>query len=114
MSIYVGRHYGDPSWHIQRMTLRLDGFASVNASYAGGQLVTKPLRFEGNQLEINYSTSAAGVLRIEIQDEQGQPLPHFSLDECPEIIGDEINRIVSWNQGSAIGSLAARQCGFAS
>ena len=106
MSIYVGRHYGHPSWHIQRMTLRLDGFASVNAPYAGGQMITKPLKFKGSQLEINYSTSAAGGLRVEIQDGKGQPIPGFSLEECPEIIGDEISRVVSWKRGSEVGSLA--------
>ena len=108
MSIYVVRHYADPSWHIQRMTLRLDGFASLNAPYEGGTLVTKPLKFEGNQLEINYSTSAAGGLKVEIQDEKGQPVEGFSLKECPEIIGDEISRIVSWKGSSDVGSLAGK------
>ncbi len=108
MSIYVVRHYADPSWHIQRMTLRLDGFASLNAPYEGGQLITKPLKFEGSQLEINYSTSAAGGLKVEIQDEKGQPLESFSLKDCPEITGDEISRIVSWQGGDDVGSLAGR------
>jgi len=106
MSIYVGRHYGHPTWHIQRMTLRLDGFASVNASYVGGQMITKPLKFKGSRLEINYSTSAAGGLRVEIQDGKGQTIPGFSLEECSEIIGDEISRVVSWERGVEVGSLA--------
>ena len=108
MSIYVVRHYADPSWHIQRMTLRLDGFASLTAPYEGGQLVTKPLKFKGTQLEINYSTSAAGGLKVEIQDEKGQPVKGFSLEECPEIIGDEISRIVSWKGGNDVGNLAGK------
>ncbi len=108
MSIYVVRHYADPSWHIQRMTLRLDGFASLNAPYEGGELLTKPLKFEGSQLEINYSTSAAGSLAVEIQDEKGQPMEGFALKECSEIVGDEIGRIVSWNGGDDVGSLAGK------
>ncbi len=108
MSVFVSRHYAQPSWHIERLTLRLDGFASLNAPYEGGQLVTKPLRFKGTQLEINYSTSAAGRLKVEIQDEKGQPVEGFSLEECPEITGDEISRIVSWNGGDDLGSLAAK------
>ena len=106
MSIYAGRHYGHPTWHIQRLTLRLDGFASVNAPYAGGEMITKPLKFSGNRLEINYSTSAAGGLRVEIQDSGGKPIPGFSLAECPEIIGDEIARDVSWEGGGDLGRLA--------
>ena len=45
---------------------------------------------------------------MEIQDEKGKPIPGFSLDQCPEIIGDEISRIVSWEAGSDVGGLAGR------
>ncbi len=31
---------------------------------SGGELVTKPLTFEGNRLRLNFATSAAGSLRI--------------------------------------------------
>ena len=108
MSIYVNRHYAHKSWHIQRMTLRLDGFASVHGPYAGGEMVTKPLKFKGKQLEINYSTSAAGSVRVEIQDADGKPIPDFALEDCPEIIGDQIERTVSWKQGSDVGALAGK------
>ena len=45
---------------------------------------------------------------MEIQDEKGQPVEGFSLEECPEITGDEISRIVSWNGGDDVGSLAGK------
>ena len=35
-------------------------------------------------------------------------MPGFSLEECPEIIGDEISRIVSWKGGDDVGSLAGK------
>jgi len=38
---------GQPSHYIERLALRLDGFASVRASYAGGEMLTRPLRFRG-------------------------------------------------------------------
>jgi len=40
-------------------------------------------------------------IRVEIQDHNGIPIPGFTLDDCPEIIGDEIERIVSWKNGAA-------------
>lgn len=80
----------------RRYTLRLDGFASVNAPLAGGEFITKPFRFSGSQLEINYSTSAAGQMRVELQDAAGQPLPGFTLDDCEPIWGDHIARTVKW------------------
>jgi hypothetical protein len=71
-------------------------------------LVTKPLAFAGQLLEINYSTSAAGSVRVEIQDASGRPLPGFSLADCPEIIGDEIERAVQWKRGADVSSLARK------
>jgi hypothetical protein len=107
LSIYVGRHNGQPGAHIQRMTLRTDGFASLRAPYAGGEMTTKLVTFAGRELEINYATSAAGGLRVEIQEGDGQPVPGFALADCPEIVGDEIERVVSW-KGGDLGRLAGK------
>lgn len=108
MSIYVQRHYGQPSTHIQRMTLRTDGFVSVHAPYGGGELVTRPLRFAGGELEMNFSTSAAGGVRVEIQDAGGKPIDGYALDDCPEIIGDQLDRTVAWKSGSDVSRLAGK------
>jgi hypothetical protein len=106
MSLYVQRDYDQQTAHLDRMTLRIDGFASVNASYAGGEMVTKPFTFSGRELEINYSTSAAGDLKVEIQESGGRPVQGYALDECPEIIGDELERTVRWGEGSDVSKLA--------
>ena len=108
MSVYLTRDYAQPKCHLSRYALRLDGFVSVHAPYAGGELLTRPFRFRGRSLEINYSTSAAGGLRVEIQDQSGNPINGFSLAECPEIIGDEIGRVVRWSAGSDVGGLQGR------
>jgi hypothetical protein len=70
--------------------------------------LTKPIRFSGRELEINYSTSAAGSIRVELQDAEWKPLPGYSAEECPEILGDEIERVVSWQRGSDLAALAGR------
>ncbi|MFV1968159.1 MAG: hypothetical protein ACC628_22275 [Pirellulaceae bacterium] len=108
MSIYIQRRYGQPSTHIERLTLRIDGFVSVNAPYGGGELVTKPIRFEGRELEVNFSTGAAGGMRVEIQDADGKPIDGYGVDACPEIIGDQIDRVVAWKSGSDVSPLAGR------
>ena len=92
----MARHYTYPSAHIERMTLRMDGFVSVNAGYPGGELVTKPVIFSGNRMYLNYATSGAGSIRIEFQNEKGQALPGFSLEESPVLYGDEIDGEVVW------------------
>ena len=51
---------------LRRFTLRLDGFVSVWAPMRGGELITKPIAFRGNTLTLNFATSAAGSLRVEL------------------------------------------------
>lgn len=108
MMCFVNRRYMQDTWHVERLLLRTDGFASVTAPWSGGELLTKPLTFGGSELEINYRTSAAGFVRVEIQDAAGKPIPDHTLDDCPEIIGDEIERIVAWKQGADVSRLAGQ------
>ena len=53
-------------------------------------------------------TSAAGGLRVEIQDDSGKAIPGFALDHCPEIIGDEIDRVIAWSGASDVSKLAGK------
>jgi len=101
--MYGGGHY----------TLRTDGFISVHAGFEEGEFVTKPFTFSGKELEINYSTSAAGMMRVEIQDAETRKAIHgFSLEDSRKIWGDEIARIVKWGEGdqgnSDVSSLAGK------
>lgn len=92
----------------RRFVLRTDGFASVHAGADTGEMLTKPLRFVGNELVVNYSTSAGGSLRVEIQDAEGNPLPGFSLDDCQNTVGDSIEQPITWKKGSELASLAGK------
>lgn len=93
---------------MRRYTLRIDGFVSIRAPLAGGEVTTKPLVFQGNRLTMNFSTSAAGSVRVEIQDQTGKPIEGFALADCPEIYGDAIQREVQWNDGPDVGRLAGK------
>ncbi|MBI2925837.1 MAG: hypothetical protein HYY24_09060 [Verrucomicrobia bacterium] len=108
LSVYKQAHYAQPSAHLVRYTLRTDGFASVHAPYAGGEMVTKPLRFAGKELMINFATSAAGSVRVEIQDEAGKAIAGFALADAREQVGDDIERVVSWKAGSDLSVCAGR------
>ncbi|MEN8251826.1 MAG: hypothetical protein ABFS32_23095, partial [Bacteroidota bacterium] len=96
MSVYISRNNTQPTKHVARYSLRLDGFASVNAPYSGGEMITKPLIFKGDEVHINFATSAAGFIKVEILDEHGNIIPGFELENSTEIIGDEIERNVTW------------------
>lgn len=108
MSIYANLDYGQPTSHIQRFSLRLDGFASLHGPYAGGEAITKPFTFTGDRLEINFATSAAGGIHVELQDADGNPIPGYTLDDSVEQIGNELNRVVSWKGGQSVSKLAGK------
>lgn len=91
---------------LRRYTLRMDGFVSATAPMSGGEVVTKPFTFTGNELTLNFSTSAAGSVQVEIQDEDGKPMPGFAIDDCPPVFGDSVERSVSWKNGKDLSSLA--------
>lgn len=96
ISIYVNQDYAQPTAHLHRYALRIDGFTSVHTPYKGGELITKPIRFSGDKLVINFSTSAAGFVKVELLDIEGNPIKGFELENSTEIIGNEIEKIVTW------------------
>ena len=122
LAIFVQKNYGQPSAQLDRYSLRIDGFTSIHASYAGGQMVTKPFRLQSpktltkinsakprvNQLLINFATSAAGSVRVEVQNTDGEALPGFRLADCIDIIGDEIARPVRWQTKDNLSELRSK------
>lgn len=75
---------------------RPDGQGSVSAEYDGGVMITKPLVFSGRRLVLNYATSAAGSVQVEIQDAHGVPIPGFTLAESRVRFFDEIYGVMAW------------------
>jgi hypothetical protein len=45
---------------------------------------------------------------VEIQDAAGRALPGFSLADCQPVFGDTIQRMVTWQKGGDVSSLAGR------
>lgn len=71
-------------------------------------MITKPLTFTGRHLMLNFATSAAGSIRVEMQTPQGEPVRGFALADCAELFGDAIDRPVAWKQGSDLSALAGK------
>jgi len=110
LSMYATEAY----WHgkgsaVRRYTLRLDGFVSINgAAGTGNELVTKTLKFSGNQLSLNFATSAAGGVRVEIQHANGSPIENYSLNDCDVLFGDTTERTVTWKGKSDLSQIAGQ------
>ena len=108
ISMYGMENWWLPSVRISRFALRTDGFVSVNAGYSGGEFTTPPMVFEGDELELNYATSAVGSVRVEVQETDGTSVSGFALDDCSVTFGDEIEGTVGWGDGADLGALAGR------
>jgi len=109
LSMYATESYftGKTS-RLRRYTLRIDGFVSLFAPREGGELITRPFRFRGDRLELNVATSAAGSVRVEIQDAAGKPIPGFELAESHEVFGDALQYPVEWKSTSSVARLAGK------
>jgi hypothetical protein len=105
MSLYVNQNYAQPTSAIHRYSMRLDGLASASAGAETGSLTTKPITFTGPTLQINFATSAAGGIKIELQDTTGRPIKGFTMEDSVEQIGNEIERTASWSGGSDLSAL---------
>ena len=107
-SMYVSEHYGWSDNRLRRYSLRPWGFASINARYRGGEVITRPLTFSGSELRINFSTSAVGSVRIELQDAEGKAIQGRGLDDMEPIYGDRLDHVVQWRDNADVGRLTGR------
>ena len=109
LSLYATEDYWHgPGGKLRRYTLRIDGFVSVHAPMKGGEFLSRPLKFTGSKLTVNFATSAAGSLRVEIQDAGGEPVEGFSLADCPEQFGDALDHVVIWRNEADLSSLRGK------
>ena len=89
-------------------TMRLDGFVSADADYAGGEITTHPLRFDGNRLEVNLDAGAGGSMRVELLDASGHPVPGHTRDEATLLCGNAVRMPVTWGDSADVGALAGK------
>jgi len=100
--------------------MRLDGFASLDGYEPAGTATTHPLKFEGDRLLINvrapekpFGSQAEGnkpygVVRVEILDSAGKPLPGHTVADCDPFTGDEVRHVATWKGKSDLKSLAGK------
>ena len=106
MSCYIQHNYGQPTARLDRYSLRPDGFVCIRAGYDGGTFTTKPILFTGSSLYLNFSTSAAGSIRVALLNPDGTPVDGYNAETCQEIIGNMLDRPVQWENGADIGAFA--------
>jgi hypothetical protein len=99
LSFYLNTHYAQPGAQLCRYTLPLDRLAYLEGRQCWGEMISKPLSVNrDDQLSINMATSAAGAIQVALLADDTTPLPGFTWTECGELIGNELDRSVSWQQ----------------
>ena len=85
LSVYATEaYYAGPGSRVRRFTFRTDGFVSLHAGADAGEMLTRPLRFAGKELTLNFATAKNGSLRMEIQDSDGKAIPGLRTRGFPE------------------------------
>jgi hypothetical protein len=80
-------------------TLRLDGFASLDAGYDGGLVMTKQFLFTGSTLKVNAKANFGQVV-VEVLDEKGKVATGFSKENCEPMHADSVEHSIHWKGAS--------------
>ena len=86
--------------HYNAVMRLMNRMERVNQVSTIADFKSKLFTFTGKNLFINYKTYNDGFLQFELQDQTGNPIENFSIDDCPQISGDEFYKEVSWQNGS--------------
>ena len=74
---------------------RRDGFVSMDAGDAPGDLITRPLTFKGGHLFVNVE-APEGELQVEALDREGRVIEPYSMERCIPVHGDETCVPIRW------------------
>ncbi len=106
LSFYVQEGAGMPIAHtLYRHSIRLDGFASYHADYDIKKVTTKSILFTGNELHLNFSTSALGWIYVDVLDANNKPLEGWH--SC-ELFGNTTDRTVYFGDSKDVSSLQGK------
>jgi hypothetical protein len=87
-------------------TLRLDGFASIDAGYDGGLLTTRPFEFANPDLRVN-AKSDYGRITAEVLDEKRVAISGFTEQESIPAKADSVDQPLRW-RSAKLASLRGR------
>lgn len=94
ISVYGTENYYERTpGRVRRFAYRVDGFVALRGGADGGQMTTRPLKFKGQQLLLNYVVNSGGTLTIETLDTTGSV-----IGKSEPLSGDAVDAPVSWKQ----------------
>lgn len=94
ISVYGTENYYERTpGRVRRFVYRVDGFVALRGGADGGQVSTKPLRFTGQNLLLNYVVKSGGRLTVDAIDESGKV-----VGQSQPLEGDAVDAPVNWTQ----------------
>ncbi len=94
---YKGKDTGPSSGGIGFATIKKDRFVSLQASFDGGEILTKPLKLAGSKLHLN-AKSNFGEIVVEVLDPADN-----RIAESKTIKSNSLDIAVDWKRGSLEG-----------
>jgi hypothetical protein len=95
------RHGGGYTWAdecVGAAELRADGFVSLDASEAEGEILTRAFALREGKIFLN-ADATNGEVRVEVLTDTGKTVPGFELSACVPMQGDSIEHRVRWRSG---------------
>jgi len=94
ISVYATENYYEPTpGRVRRFVYRVDGFVALRAGADGGQVTSKPLRYQGQRLLLNYAVQTGGTLTVEALNESGKV-----VCRSKPLNGNAVDTPVEWHQ----------------
>jgi hypothetical protein len=82
---------------------KLDRFVSADGPTDGAVVVTKPLLFSGDYLELNAKTAVGGEVTVELVNSAGT-----TLSKSKPFIGDDLRHRVAWSEAVDLEKLSGQ------
>ena len=92
---------GLPSADIGYATMRKDGFASLDAGVATGEILTKPLVGASGPLLLNADASG-GWIQVEVIDQEGNAIPGYTAADFDILATDGTNLQATWGANTEL------------
>lgn len=92
ISVYATENYYESTpGRVRRFTYRVDGFVALRAANEVGHVLSRPIRYSGELLQLNYRVQSGGHLKVEFLDLSNNP-----VGVSKTLTGDEIDGTVAW------------------